>query len=347
MIRILFISLVIWIWVGCLFAQKEDSVIIIYDTNYIEDLSDKLSVRIYGISKYNKFELNDLDSNVNIKYAPNGNLNFGVGVNYKWFGLGVAFNFPFINNDDNKYGKTKRFDAQTNIFTNSLAIDIYYQYYKGFYIENPESYLPDWKSEDPYPQRPDIVTNGFGGSCLYAFNYKKYSAKATFVQTEMQKKSAGTFLLGGYFSWFDVAGDSSFIPYQIKDYFDSTRYFNNISVFGIGVAGGYSHTFVVWKKLYISLTLVPGIAVQSFDIKYIDGIAENKNGSFISGRLSGRFALLWNSEKWYTGITTVSYNFIGYGGKELKNSMSYEVGVFRFFYGRRFTIKGKKSKNPA
>ncbi len=341
MVRIFFLLLFSTNCLSTLLAQEELPDTPKYDTNYIIDLSDKLSVRVYGISKHNKFEINESETEQTVKYSPNSNLNFGVAFNYKWFGFGVAFNIPFINNDDHKYGKTKRFDAQTNIFTNSLAIDIYYQYYKGFYVENPGSYLPDWKPEYPHPQRSDIVTTGIGGSCLYAFNYKKYSAKATFVQTEMQKKSAGSFLLGGYFSWFKVLGDSSFIPFELIDNFDSTRHFNHLSVFGIGIAGGYSHTFVIWKKLYISLTLVPGGAIQSFDMKYQNGIAENKSGSFLSGRLSGRFALVWNSEKWYTGFTTISDNFIGNASKDLKNSMSYQVGVIRFFYGRRFTIKGK------
>ena len=285
-----------------LLAQEDSHDTPKYDTNYIKDLSDRLSIRVYGISKFNKFEINDTESKSKVKYAPNSNLNFGIGISYKWFGLGVAINIPIINNDDNKFGKTTRFDAQTNIFTRNLAIDVYYQYYKGFYIENPGSYLNDWKPADPHPQRPDITTTSLGGSCLYAFNYKKYSAKAAFVQTEMQKRSAGSFLLGGYFSWFDVLGDSSFIPFELKDYFDSTRHFNKVSVFGIGVAGGYSHTFVIWKKLYISLTLVPGIAIQTYDVKYKNGISENSSGAFFSGRLTGRFALVYNSEKWYTGF---------------------------------------------
>ena len=93
-----------------------------------------------------------------MSYSPNSNLNLGLQFNYKWFGLGLAFNFPFINNDNHKYGETTRFDFQTNIFTRSLAIDLYYQKYQGFYIENPEEYIPDWDPEFPYPQRPDIVS---------------------------------------------------------------------------------------------------------------------------------------------------------------------------------------------
>ena len=139
-------------------AQDENSKQTKIDTVYIKDLSDKLSIRIFGVNKFTRFDIKDNEIDSLVSYSPNRNLNLGFGLNYKWFGLGVAFNFPFINNDDDIYGKTKRFDAHTNIFTRNLAIDFYLSSYRGFYIENPDSYLPDWTPGMPYPQRPDIST---------------------------------------------------------------------------------------------------------------------------------------------------------------------------------------------
>ena len=336
MIRLLFLLFIFIFLIDLLYGQpavKENC-----DKAYIKDLSDELSVRLYGVNKFNKFRIYNNDSEHSLCYSPNSNLNLGVGVNYKWIGLGLAFNFPFVNNDDDIYGKTKRFDAQTNIFTRRLAIDVYLQYYQGFYIENPDSYQNDWTEGMPYPQRPDIVTATIGGSCIYAFNYKKYSAKAAFVQTELQKKSAGSFLLGGFFSLFGITGDSSLIPYELKEVYSPDLFFKHVSVTGIGVAFGYSHTFVMWKKLYLSLTLVPGIYVQNYSAQYEDD-QEQETGTFISGRFLGRMALVYNSEKSYAGITAINDSFSGNTGEGQKNRLHIEVGVVRIFYGRRFSIK--------
>jgi hypothetical protein len=313
-----------------------------FDTAYIKDLSDKLSIRLYGVSKFSNFDIKDNDSDKTVSYAPNSNLNLGFGVYYKWFGLGVAFDFPFINDDNHKYGETKRLDVQTNIFTRALTIDFYYQKYQGFYIENPEDYIPDWDSELPYPQRPDINSFNFGGSCLYAFRHYKFSNRAAFVQTDLQRKSAGSFLLGGFFSLFRVEGDSAFIPHQIIDQCNPDLTFNDLQVYGIGVAGGYSHTFVMWKRLYFSLTLTPGIAIQNYNVKYPENIPE-KHGSFVAGRFAARAALVYNTERLYAGVTAIDDNFSGNTGKEQQNSLSYQVGVIRFFYGMRFNVNKKKS----
>ena len=313
------------------------------DTAYIKDLSHKLSVRILSVNKFTSFDIKDNDVDSLVSYSPNRNLNLGFGVNYKWFGLWVAFKFPFINNDDEKYGETKRFDAITSIFLRKLAIDFYLSSYRGFYIENPESYLPDWDESMPYPQRSDITTTKIGGSCTYAFKYKKYSTKAAFIQTEQQKKSAGSFLLGGFFSHFRIEGDSSFVPYQLDHIYDPALLFNNVKVFGGGVTFGYAHTFVLWKKFYISFSLVPGVSIQGYQIAYEDG-QETKKGSFVAGRFLARIGLGYNSEKSYAGLAASSDSYSGSTGNEQRNSLNYEVGVIRFFYGRRFNFPNFKKK---
>jgi hypothetical protein len=312
-----------------------------YDTAYIKDLSDRLSIRVYGVNKFSNFGIKDNDSALSVAYAPNSNLNFGIGFNYKWFGLGIAFNLPFINNDNDRYGETKRLDFQTNVFTRSLAIDFYVQSFQGFYVENPQDYIPGWDPESPYPQRPDILSTTLGGSCIYAFRHKKYSAKAAFIQTDLQRKSAGSFLLGGFFSLFRVEGDSAFIPNEIIDQCNPDLTFNNLRVSGIGVAGGYSHTFVMWKRLYLSVTLVPGLAIQSYNISYPANFDE-KRGSFFAGRFAARAALVYNTERLYAGVTAINDSFSGNTGKEQQNSLSYQLGVIRFFYGMRFIVNKKK-----
>lgn len=313
------------------------------DTNYIKDLSHKLSIRIQSVNKFTSFDIKDNDIDSIVSYSPNRNLNLGFGVNYKWFGLWLAFKFPFINNDDEIYGKTKRFDAITSIFLRKLDIDLYLSTYKGFYIEDPASYLPNWEAGMPYPQRPDITTTKIGGSCTYAFKHRKYSTKAAFIQTEIQRKSAGSFLLGGFFSYFGIEGDSSFVPYELKEIYNAALLFNHVSVYGGGITFGYTHTFVMWKKFYISFSLVPGVSVQGYQIAYDDG-QEKKTGSFVAGRFLARFALGYNSEKSYAGFTATSDSYSGNTGKEQRNSLNYEVGVIRFFYGRRFNFPTFKKK---
>ena len=314
-----------------------------YDSVFIADLSDSLALRIYGINKFNGFNIRDNLLGEQLDYAPNRNLNLDLGGNYKWFGLGVAVNLPFLNNDNEKYGKTNRLDLQTNIFTRKFLIDFYGQFYKGFYIENPQLYLPQWESTMNYPQRKDVSLASLGGSMMYIFNHEKYSARAAFVQTEIQKKSAGSFLLGGFFTFFSTVGDSAFIPKQLFERFSTRLRFRQIGVANYGVSVGYTHTFVFLKNFYFSLTLIPGIAVSGYRINY-DAPLQNISGTVLSGRFLGRMAFGYNSERSFGGFIASADSFTGNAGSDDNNQVNFEVGLFRFFYGRRINFSDKNKK---
>lgn len=312
-----------------------------YDTNYITDLSDKLAIRVLGVNKFNKFTIENNDNDQQIEFLPNNNLNLGFGVNYKWFGLSMAFNFPFVNNDNHIYGETRRFDFQLNIFARKFIVDFYLQSYQGFYISNPQSYIPDWTEGMAYPTRPDIKTTALGGNYLYVFNNKKYSGSAAFNQTELQKKSAGSFLLGGYASLFGITGDSVFIPSTVSDLYNEELHFKDIEVAVLGVMAGYTHTFVLWKKFYISLSFIPGLSIQGYNVGYPDQ-ANNKEGSIVAGNYVVKSAFVYNSKRSFAGITANNGSFFGYASKQHKTNLIFGNGSVKFFYGRRFNVYQKK-----
>lgn len=317
-----------------LHAQDESKA---YDTAYIQDLSDSLALRVYGINKFNGFTLRDNVISKEVQYSPNRNLNLGLGVNYKWFGLGVAVNLPFLNDDNEKYGNTRRFDAQTHIYTRKYLIDFYGHIYSGFYIANPQVYLPKWDAAMNFPQRQDIGVFSLGGSVLYIFKSEKYSARAAFVQTEIQKKSAGSFLLGGYVTYFGAVGDSTFIPFELRDTMNTALSFKQFGVFNYGISFGYSHTFILWKKFYLSFTVVPGFGISRHSIVYKAPI-QNREGSVLSARFLARTAFGYNTVRSFGGIVASADSYSGNTGADENSQMNFEVGLFRFFYGRRFNF---------
>ncbi|PLX00893.1 MAG: hypothetical protein C0594_15065, partial [Marinilabiliales bacterium] len=98
------------------------------DTSYIENYKKLFAVKNYGINKKHQFSIVDSDSSKMLNYNPNENMNFGFGIAYKWLGLNIAFKLP-IQNDDSIYGKTKKIDFQTNIYTRRFVVDLNVQRY--------------------------------------------------------------------------------------------------------------------------------------------------------------------------------------------------------------------------
>ncbi|GAB4319869.1 MAG: hypothetical protein Kow00127_12130 [Bacteroidales bacterium] len=307
------------------------------DPDYITDMSSYLNLRLYGINKFNKFQLSDAINGGHVDYAPNENFNVGFAVNYKWLGLGIAVNVPFINHDNDLYGETRRLDAQTSIFARKFVIDFYFQLYRGFYIENAADLFPSWKSGDPYPQRPDIGVASLGASYYYIFNSRRFSARAAFAQTELQKRSAGSWLAGGYVITLGAAGDSVLIPEKVQQLFSGEMLFYRLSQMTVGLTGGYSHTFSVKQKWNINLTIVPGVAWQLVRADYPSPESSLRK-SQLAMRLQSRFNLGFNGQRSFGGFTVLTDNYGMQTGTRSGQSGNFTIGSVRVYYGRRFRI---------
>ncbi len=159
------------------------------DTNYIKDLSEHFNLFVYGKTKYKKFGIKNKQSHQEINYHPNDKFNIGFGFNYKWLGLGIAFNFPFINNDDDKYGKTKRFDAQMNVFAHKFLLDFYFNFYRGYYLNNPKVINSNFDASGQYPLVPSMITSDFGLSYYYILNQKSSRIGHRLFKTKGKKRS--------------------------------------------------------------------------------------------------------------------------------------------------------------
>ncbi len=322
-------------------AETNDTAKTIIDTSYIKSYSDLLTLKLYTITKSNKISLFDPLLNNTIQYSPNEKVNLGLGLNYKWIGIGFAFNpGGNKNNDNNKYGKTKQFDLQLNTYSRKFTFDTYFQHYKGYYLLDPQTYNSIWTDSMPYPQRPDIETVALGFSGLYTFKFDKLSYRASFILNEKQQKSAGSFLLGGYFSLLGIVGDSSLIPVEVKDSIIPKNNIVGSIAFNYGPSLGYIHSFIINRQYFITLSVIVGISRQRIKIYTEDPEYWVKKKAF-SGRTQTRFAMGINKEKWFLGISAVNdnYAFNNQSNKQDISRLNYEFGNVRLFYGRRFNVK--------
>ena len=307
-----------------------------YDTTRIKDYSDRLSLWIYGIEKLYKLEIQNSDIGKTLKASPNGQTNIGVGFNYKWMGIGIAFKPPFAGNDDDIYGKTSRLDAQFNVFSRSFGMDMSFQYYKGYYISNPEDFSEN-TDEKEYPQLPDLETSSLELSAYYFTNHRKFSYRAAFVRNEIQLKGAGSPIFG-FYTRIDVAnGPGGFVPDALPDSLKHDFTIRAFSAINYGLSFGYTYTFVIWKKFFINLSFVPGLGAKSLKIHTTEGSFVPKIG--LSARIVGRSAIGYEHKYFYLGISHISitntfqYNNLHFSAATTK---------FRFFVGKRFNLKKKK-----
>ncbi len=321
--------------------SKNNDTIPDFDSTYVKSTSNFLSTYTYLVSSANKFEIKDLSSGRVIKYAPNTGVSMGFGFNYKW--LGLALSFGLKNNEIEKKGKSESFNLSTTIFGRKNVIDAKLQLYSGFYIENPWIYDTSWVDTLNFPQRSDLITNFASFSWVYVFNNKEFSYKAAFTQSEIQRKSAGSFLLGTFASYDIIAADSSILPVAARSNFVENANFEMSGNLNITIGAGYAYSFIFGKHFYLTMSLMQGIGAQ-----WIFMVYENENNNEIRTALSNntqiRLGLGYNSLRNYYGLTAFT-DISPLKSRNNKAQINFSTHYVKLFYGHRFDFNlFKKNK---
>lgn len=304
---------------------------------YYENYKHTLILRTYLISKYNQITFDDKSTNTKLIYKPNDHTNLGFGFNYKGIGLNAAFDLLGNQNSDEKYGKTKSVDIQSNIYGKKIGIDAAYQNYRGYYFSNVSDVDPLFKpSHQNYPQRPDIRTRSVSISSFYNFNSERFSYRSTYTQNERQLKSAGAPILGFYCSLLDIQSmsDSAFLlPSSYILSYHPDFWVEAVKSINFGSLAGYGYTLVIAKRIFLTVNAGIGIGYESTlgQYRYKDDRKYRQPSS--AGFL--RTGVGYNSKKLYVGFTSIGSNF---SSKRAANgSINYNSGSFRLIFAYRFT----------
>jgi len=311
-----------------------------FDTTRIADLSHLLAVYTNLSGKINSLDISSINTENELHIVPNGQTTVGLGFDYRWLGLSTSFSLPFMNKDDEFKGTTERFDVQINYYNNSFGIDAYLNYYKGFYLDNADDFM-DWPFEN-FPLLQGMETFAFGISSYYFFNNKKFSYKAAFTRTQMQKKSAGSFILGAYMNRnVAIAPDGVYpveLPDSLMNNFDIDGFSNTL----IGITFGYTYTWVFLKRFFINLSLAPGVGYAQPEVS--TSLEDMKIEPTVSASITSRLSLGYEGKHLYMGFNLVAINHnFSYEPIEVSST----TGNLRFFIGKRFDIsKLFKYTNP-
>lgn len=262
-----------------LFSQERDSII---NTDYILKMDEKLSVKLDVDNDIETFTAEE--NGVNFDIQPNIDYRAEISIHYRFISFKLGFTpHLFTNFDEEEKGETKIFKFETDIFINKWVQTLGYSQVKGFYSPNfplPENYPTDYLILD------QLKTQTFNGVTRYRFN-KNYSLKAIATQTEIQRKSAGTFI-------------PAFSYVYNRMHNNATQ--QRLNTFNLVLSAGYLHTFVLNKKLYASIGASPGAGVDFNTIKVetINGEMTDNDTNY-TFNFDGHLGLGYNSERWFAG----------------------------------------------
>ena len=309
-----------------------------YDTSYIQFYDKQLVITLPVSTRFLKFSLTDLKSGNKLVFSPNLQYDLGISLSSRWATFIINTGAKLYGDNINTRGKTTYKDYQLNLYGRKVTTDIFVQHYGGFYIKNSQSY-GNYISSKPYAIRSDVNALNIEVSTYYIVNNKKFSYRNTFGFTEQQKKSAGSILVGVYYSYFSANGNPSLVTQPFRNSFDSSSFIKTGHTQSLGLNLGYIYTLVFLKKYYATASLVQGFGGEQVAYKRDDNSTYNQLVAG-AGKLNVRVGLGYDNGNYFIGSMGIFDYFLF--NSSLNSTFNYSFGKFMVYIGYRFhTIKAE------
>lgn len=236
-----------------------------------------------------------------------------VAVAYRGLGLGVALNPAKLA------GKSKDFEFNLNSYGNKFGFDVVYlssKTYKGTQT------IGDVRTD---VGKGLISMDGLNLNAYYALNGKRFSFPAAFSQSYIQRRSAGSWMIGAS---LDVSRTRTTADEQTG----TTDMKIDICDFALGA--GYAYNWVPSRHWLLHLSALPTYTVFARDKMTSDGEHYSMSHVLMSGIITGRGAAVYSWRNKFVGATMV-YNYSFAGNKDHLQVQRDKWRV-RAFFGFRF-----------
>ncbi len=285
-----------------------------YDTTYIGRPSRKLTMKVRanvsGNSVHEKGDLNGVHTRSDLHTSHKATLSFGV--NYMGISAGLAIN------PANLAGKNKDVEFNVNAYSRRLSVDASYQMSKTL-AGNIEQGDKTIYVEHGYIDMKILNIAGY-----YTFNHKRFSYPAAFTQSYIQKRSAGSWLVGLSYQG-GVMKTTDEVPAGVPQ----VRIYSGHFALG----GGCAYNFVIRKKLLIHISFLPTIVVLNRNNITVNGERRFTETHFPDLIFNERLALVYTfNEKHFAGATFVISSTLFRSSDILINQNKWRL---RAFFGFR------------
>lgn len=272
----------------------------------------KLRTNLSGAQLKFNGSKNQIPFNGDLRADYRGTLS--VAVAYRGIAVGLAVNPAKLA------GKSKDNEFNLNSYSNKFGFDVVLLSSKTYHGSVETNGVSSDISKGQLKQK--AVNLNF----YYAFNGRRFSFPAAFSQSYVQKRSAGSFMLGmsmdgQYTNAYDVMTNSGVGNAKMR-------------IYALGIGAGYGHNLVVGRHWLFHLSTLPTFDVLLRSYIETDEGKVNMHYRFPSVIIVGRGAAVYSWKNKFFGATMV-FNYSSVGD-ENRLQIKRAKERLRLFYGFRF-----------
>jgi hypothetical protein len=293
-----------------------------HDPEYVQKFPDTLNLRVLFVQKGLHLSVRNQQQKQSFFFTP-WRLNYvGVG-GFLWnIGFNILIN-PVSPPPETE--ELNRFDFQGSIYARDWLFDGIYQNYQGF-IQTNDEFDPN---ADPDQYLRDTQIKKIQATITYLPSGKQFSLGFPFNQGVRQRKSSGSLLLSGDFSYKKIASESNILPETNLLVNDPVRSLTKVEAFSLTTMMGYSAT-LVYRNFFMHAFGLTGLGFQN--VYYFE--ETEKRRFAIEPTYDIRGAVGYDCSSWYTGV----YAFSDYTISDVEGwQFISRTSQIRFYLGIRFT----------
>ena len=271
--------------------QPEDSIF----NEYIIDYKNRFNVKLEVSNDISSFNIVNDDVDLNLK--PNLELRYAVVFSYKFLSVRIGIRPNISDEEEEKKGGSDTFSLRFQLLFDNWNHVLEYNINKGYYVSNTNDFIDS--NNGTKIQFPEMSSHVLFGTSSYKLN-KNYSMRAFQSQTEIQIKSAGSFMPGISYTFYSLTGTD-----VIKDINGDRIYrdeYNEYSGINVAANAGYYYTFVLKKYWFLNAYAVPSAGIDFYKSKiYTSEGSTNANSNALFAALNYGFGGGYNGDKIFFG----------------------------------------------
>jgi hypothetical protein len=210
----------------------------------------------------------------------------GVVLGWNWLGGTVAFSVPAKREIRDVEGTSRYRDYRLSYYTHRFGGEIGYNRYFGYLIDNVQ----------PLAKYPDLETLGYGGNALYVLNPESgYSLPAALDQSDIQTRSAGSWVLLGSLRVQKIQSNSPWIPASSQPLFGPDATLRRADTRALSGGGGYAYNWLPGGGAFFVSGLL-GLTVGYQHVAYVLSSGDESLSS-AGGNVHVRFGLGANAPR--------------------------------------------------
>ncbi len=228
------------------------------------------------------------------------------------------------------------YDFRLNYLGRRICFDLYYQKQNGLFLDSV-----DGKNSDGtlfFFNTMDFMI--LSANLYYIFSWESFSLMAAYESVDVQKKSAGSFLLMMNSGVITLKDDSPILRDDINSVEDKMKGLSEIKSEYISLAPGYSRTIIFFDNFFFNFLIFCGVGADQ-TVYFTD--SGNLTKYKIYPRVNLKFALGYSDERFFCGAnvnideqTSSMNNHSSSMNKDLDTSLL--LYDSKFYAGYRFSI---------